>query len=146
MTDVALTPQQEQWMRYLDDQMPAVERAEFERRLLEDPELAAETARFQALTTLAASVRLQEPTDREIRRFWARFYNRTEWQLGWILFLTGLVVLLLEGISLLVSSGLPWHVKCAVFATFGGGALLAWNTLRLKLKTSRFDRYRGILR
>ena len=35
----------------------------------------------------------------------------------------------------------PAAVLCAV-----GAAILVWNAARLKMRTSRFDRYRGVMR
>ena len=147
MSDAALTKSQEMLMAWLDDELAPEQRAEFERMMLEDPELAAEAARMQSLADLTRGMRLPEPTDREIRRFWARFYNRSEWTLGWMMLLGGVVVLLGEGLyTLVVTQALPWSVKTAALSTLVGGGLLLWNTMRLKLRASRFDRYRGVLR
>src|SRR5205085_774319 len=123
------------------------DRFAFEQQVRDDSRLAAELAHLQSLADLARHMPLQEPTDREIRKFWARFYNRSEWTVGWVLLLAGLLVLLGEGLYWLATTReLTWYVKAAVLSTVAGGALLVWNTLRLKLRASRFDRYRGVLR
>ena len=94
---------------------------------------------------LASAAFALEPSDHEIRRFWSRFYNRTEWRLGWVLFSAGLVILAVEGLYLLiVSDVMSWMQKGAILSTVLGGLILLWHTVRLKLRTSHFDRYRGV--
>lgn len=145
--DLPLNDRERQLMAYVDDEMSPAERAAFELAMREDRELALEAVRLENLMDLSRSVALPEPTDAEVRRFWARFYNRTEWQVGWALFLVGVTVLAGNGLYLLVTStSLTWTQKAAVISTLLGGALLLWNVLRLKVRTSRFDRYRGVMR
>ena len=123
--DAPLTSDQEKLMAYVDDEMSPEERTEFEKRLAAEPELA---------------------TDHEMRRFWESFYNRSEWQIGWILLITGVVILGGYGVFELLRSGQPLLIKIAALAALAGGGILFWNTLRLKMRTSRFDRYRGVMR
>ncbi len=144
--DTPLTSDQEKLMAYVDDEMSPEERTEFEKRLAAEPELAAESAGFQCLTDITKSMTLAEPTDHEMRRFWESFYNRSEWQIGWILLITGVVILGGYGVFELLRSGQPLLIKIAALAALAGGGILFWNTLRLKMRTSRFDRYRGVMR
>jgi hypothetical protein len=44
------------------------------------------------------------------------------------------------------TTSLSWVSKTAALLALSGGVLLVWNTARLKLRTSRFDRYRGVMR
>jgi anti-sigma factor RsiW len=145
--DAPLTESQRLLTAFLDDELAPAERAAFERRIAADAELAREIARQRSLIDIAQAAALAEPTDHEVRRFWARFYNRTEWQLGWVLLAIGLVVLAAEGAYLLLTTdALGWLSKAAIVSTAAGGGLLLWNTMRLKLRTSHFDRYRGVMR
>lgn len=145
--DQVLTESQALMMAYVDDELTPEERTAFEDRLAEDPELAAEVASYQSLMGLTGSMAVMEPTDHEIRRFWSRFYNRTEWRFGWLLLSFGLLVSCGYGLYyLLVSETVHVLLKVAVLSIVLGGGTLIWNTLRLKLRTSRFDRYRGVLR
>ena len=145
--DPPLTAQQQQMMAYVDDELSPSERSSFEQVMGEDSGLAMETARHKTLLDLSRSMTLMEPSDREVRRFWARFYNRSEWRLGWCLFISGLIVLVVEGIYLLVATDLlAWYHKVALFSVLAGAGILLWNTVRLRLRTSRFDRYRGVMR
>jgi hypothetical protein len=132
---------------YLDDELTAPERLEFEQQLATDPKLATEVAELRCLQDLTQSLQLAEPSDHEVRRFWESFYNRSEWQLGWGLLLFGGVILGVFGLyELLVSEEVPALVKVGSVAALLGGGILFWNTLRLKLRAHRFDRYRGVIR
>lgn len=145
--DPPLTARQQQMMAYVDDELSPAERSAFEQLMEEDPELAMETTRHKNLLDLSGSIALMEPSDREVRRFWARFYNRSEWRLGWCLFIGGLIVLVGDGMYLLVNTDeLDWYQKAGLFSVLLGAGILLWNTVRLRLRTSRFDRYRGVMR
>ncbi len=145
--DPPLTAKQQQMMAYVDDELSPTDRRAFEELIEADPELAMETASHKNLLDLSRSLALLEPSDREVRRFWGRFYNRSEWRLGWCMFIGGLVVLVGEGIYLLVATdSLEWYHKAALFSVLAGAGILLWNTVRLRLRTSRFDRYRGVMR
>ncbi|MCA8940983.1 MAG: hypothetical protein KDB80_00360 [Planctomycetes bacterium] len=148
MTDDApLTDRQLQLMAFLDDEMSPEERARFQREINEDPELAIEVASYRNLVEVTASMRVMEPADHEMRRFWAKFYNRGEWRLGWILIFLGVSVLFGFGIYWLIThEAIPLPVKLAVLSVVAGALILLVNTLRLKIRTHRFDRYRGVLR
>lgn len=141
-----LTETQQLLMTYIDDEMDRAQRTAFEKRLGDNPQLAAEAAQYRELMDMTHSMAVIEPTEHEMRRFWSRFYNRAEWRLGWVLFLVGLLVLLGEGIYLLLTSDTGWHIKAAAISTLVGMVVLLWNTVRLKIRTSRFDRYRGVMR
>jgi anti-sigma factor RsiW len=132
---------------WVDGELPPAERARFERMLTEDQSLAAEAAAQKAIADMTRSLSAFEPTEAEMRRFWSSFYNRTEWRIAWVLLIVGLVGLLGEGIYLLLTAqSLSWIIKTAAMSTLAGAALLVWNTARLKMRTSRFDRYRGVMR
>ena len=145
--DAPLTESERQMMAYVDDELAPEERADFERAMEQDPGLAMEAVKFQNLLDMSRSLTLSEPSDHEMRRFWGRFYNRTEWQLGWVLLLAGVAVLLAEILYLVFSTdALTWLAKAAFVSVVIGGGLLIWNTVRLKMRTSHFDRYRGVMR
>jgi hypothetical protein len=134
-------------MAYIDDELTPAERESFELELERDRELALEVVEYQSLAALSSAMRIREPTDQERRRFWARFYNRTEWRIGWALLGLGMLgVLLSIAWEIWVTDRIPVHVKVAVAVTCVGFVLILWNVMRLKWKTDRFDRYRGVLR
>ncbi|MGE0144400.1 MAG: zf-HC2 domain-containing protein [Planctomycetota bacterium] len=145
--DPPLSERQALMMAYVDDELSAADRRRFEAMLAEDPGLAAETADYQTMLQLGHAAASLEPTDRELRRFWSRFYNKTQWNLGLILFLSGLLILL--GFCFqcfVIEAELPLLVKIAIGCTLAGGCLLGWSVFRQRRIQHRFDRYRGVLR
>lgn len=147
MNDPQPSDKQLMLMAWLDGELSPQERSKFEVMLRDDPQLAAEAASQRSLLDLTKTMHNLEPTEAEMRRFWASFYNRTEWQVAWVLLTAGIAGLVGEGIYLLMTADtLSWVIKTAALSTLAGGALLIWNTARLKMRTSRFDRYRGVMR
>ncbi len=139
--------QQQLMMAYVDDELDPREREEFRAQMAADPELAREVTQFQNLATMTRDLKLKEPTDYEWDRFWASLFNRLERQTGWVLFSLG--VLLLVGYAAFEflsadSIELPWKLGgCGLFA---GAGLLFLSVLRGRLRTMKYDRYRGVKR
>ena len=119
-SDAPLTQSQMRLMAYIDDEMSAQERTDFERQLAEDADLASEVAEMQCLETLTRSMELAEPTDHEVRRFWASFYNRGEWQLGWALMCVGAVMVIGYGLFVL-------QLSAYLLRLLTGGPLIGGN-------------------
>ena len=147
LVDPPLSDRDALMMGYVDDELDAADRRRFETMMADDPELAAEVAGYRSMIDLSRSSGTLEPTDRELRRFWSRFYNRAEWRVGWVLMIGGLIVLGSVGCYELVQiASVPWVVKGAVLSILLGGGILIWSTTRQKFRSSRFDRYRGVVR
>ena len=144
--DAPLTEHQQRMMAYVDDEMTPEQRRSFEAELAKNPELAIEVAGYRNLIDLTDSMRAMEPADHEMRRFWAKFYNRGEWRLGWLLVAAGTAILFGFGVWSLCATDAPWIVKVAVLSVIAGLLLLLVNTIRFKMRTHQFDRYRGVLR
>ncbi len=145
--DAPLGEREQALMAYIDDELSPNQRREFELRLQSDVELAREASEFKNLVDVSRSMALTEPTDVEVRRFWARFYNRSEWRLGWVLLILGTIAVVAELVYLLMSSdALSWTIKIGVLFALIGGGMLVFNAARLKMRTSHFDRYRGVMR
>jgi hypothetical protein len=146
-TDPPLGEREALTMAYVDDELEPGARRRFEAMMADDPELAAEVAAHRVMLDLGHSSGQLEPSEREVRRFWSRFYNRAEWRAGWILLGGGLAVLGTVGCYELIQvTGLSWIVKGAVLSILVGGGLLLWSTCRQRIRTRRFDRYRGVTR
>lgn len=134
-------------MGYVDDELSSADRRRFETMMADDPALATEVADYRTMLDMGKASASLEPTEREMRRFWARFHNRAEWHLGWSLLLGGVAVLLAAGIyEVIISTTLSTMIKAALLSTMAGGAILGWSILRQRRIQLRFDRYRGVMR
>ncbi|MCC6781266.1 MAG: hypothetical protein IT457_00370 [Planctomycetes bacterium] len=146
-TDPPLSEREALTMAYVDDELSHEERQRFEAMMAEDQALAAAVAEQRVMLDLGRAATSVEPTERELRRFWSRFHNRAEWQLGWTLLLGGLAVLAVFGIcEVCLAEGLPTMVKVAVLCTIAGAAILCGSVLRQRKLQARLDRYRGVVR
>jgi hypothetical protein len=144
--DTPLSERDALLMAYVDGELSAHDRRRFEAMMAEDAELAAIEAEHRMLLDIGRASERLEPTDRELRRFWAKFYNRAQWRTGWVLIFAGSAVAIGFGIYELVIADLHWLFKTAILSIVLGGVLLLWSTIRQKVRTGRFDRYRGVLR
>ena len=50
------------------------------------------------------------------------------------------------GLFMLLASEVHLIIKIATGSALVGGAILLWNTVRLNIRTAKFDRYRGVVR
>ena len=66
--------------------------------------------------------------------------------MGWVLLVAGLGVLSAYGLFLMLASEVHMIIKIATVSALVGAATLLWNTVRLKIRTARFDRYQGVVR
>jgi len=134
-------------MGYVDDELEPEQREEFVCHMRECEPCAAETIEFQRLAAITDGLKLKEPTDVEIERFWTSIYNRLERSSGWVLF--GFGVLLLGGYGMFrflaaERIDVAWRIGGGSLAL--GATLLFTSVLRHRLRTLRFDRYRGVKR
>jgi anti-sigma factor RsiW len=136
---------------YLDGELDAVERAEFERRLEAGEISRTELKEMQKMRDLTDSFRLQSFPDHEWDRYWERTYNRLERNLGWILVSLGAIVLLSVGLYELLREWLldgasPWWLRAATGSLALGLGFLFVSVVRERLFVRRTDPYRGIER
>lgn len=139
--------QQQLIMAYVDDELGPEERAAFRARLATDPELAREVTEFENLAAMTRGLQLKEPTDYEWDRFWSSLFNRLERHTGWLLFSLGATLLVAYAAFEFLraeSIALPW--KLGGSGLCAGAGLLFLSVLRGRLRTMKFDRYRGVKR
>jgi ferric-dicitrate binding protein FerR (iron transport regulator) len=139
--------QQIQLMAYLDGEMDARQRSEFERVLLDNPPLQQQLAQFQRLQGLVQQVRIPEPKldlwDEYPRRGGEKAFRL----LGWLLFLAGVLIVALGSEYLLWRSDeIPWILKAGITLMIAGLAVLLGSVLSRRGHESKTDRYKEILR
>lgn len=136
---------------YLDGELDAPEREEFERRLKSGEISRTELEEMRAVRGLTRSVQLRPFLDDDWDRYWERTYNRLERNLGWILLSLGAIVLLSVGLyeflrEWLLDGSSPWWLRVATAAVAVGLGFLFVSVVRERLFVRKTDPYRGIER
>ena len=139
--------QQIQLMAYLDGEMNPQERTQYERVLMQSPELQRRLAQFQKLQSIVRRVRIPEPKP----ELWDEFPRRnTEKWLhisGWVLFVVGaLIVAIASQYFLWMTNDIPCCLKIG-FSLLGAGLVLLLVSVHLRRrKEGKTDRYKEIVR
>ena len=133
-------------MAYLDGEMSPPDKARFEQRLADSPQLQEELARFRRLSDELAAMAFPEPSDVELDRFWKGVYNRMERWVAWAVLLAGLGGALCYGAfhairALISDPQTALLVKVAVVAVLVGLVTLFLSLFRERLAVYKSDRY-----
>lgn len=136
---------------YLDDELDPPERAEFERELARNRDLAEELAQMRSMQEVTGSMELKDFPDQVWERYWDGTYNRIERNIGWLLFSIGVIILMAAGlyelvITLISDAAGPWWLKAAIGAVCGGLSILFVSVLRERLFMRQRDPYREVQR
>jgi len=139
--------QQIQLMAYLDGEMDARQRSEFEKILLDSPPLQQQLAQFQRLQGLMQNVRIPEPR-LELWDEYSRKGGEKAFRLvGWLLFVAGALIVALGSEYLLWRSDeIPWILKAGITFMIAGLAVLLASVLSRRRCESKTDRYKEIIR
>jgi anti-sigma factor RsiW len=135
-----------QAMAYADGELSGEARAAFEALLPQRPDLVREVARHQRLSVLARHAAPPEPMDHEWRRLSRDPFQRALLVTGWVLGLSGLLLLVGWGLHGLFTSDLELFPKLALAALGLGLLALALAVLRGRLMTRPYDPYTEIQR
>lgn len=135
-----------QMMAFLDDELPHEERLAFTRQCAVDRALATELAKYRRLHDITNSMRLREPEDHEIERFYAQLSARLERGIALWLIAAGLLGLAASCLYYLTQSALPLAIRLSLGSLSIGGCMLTWHLCRLRLRLRHLDRYHGVVR
>lgn len=133
-------------MAYVDGELGAAARAEFEARLAASPALRTAVAELKELELLARAAAPREPLDHEWDALAREPLQRGALGLGWILLALGSLGLSVFALVQLFRSGAPLVLKLLCATLLLGGALLFGATLRARLRTMHLDPYRKVQR
>ena len=138
-------------MAAIDAEITERERAELERLLAGDPELAAEWQRMTRVKEVTDGMALRKPPDEAWDGYRKSVYNRVERGLGWILLSVGTIALLGYGAwrwieALLASTALPAWVKFAIGAVALGLVILFVSVIRERVFRQRREPYEEVQR
>lgn len=141
----------DQLMRALDGELDAAERAAFDRRLADDPELREEWRRLSRAREATMGLKLRNPPEQIWDGYWTSVYSRTERGIGWILTSLGAIVVGGWAVwvwigELLADSTVPPIVRYGMIAMFLGLVILAVSVVRHRINVLRTDPYKDIQR
>lgn len=154
MNDERTDPMDErtdQLMRALDGELDAAERAAFEARLGDDPELREEWRRLSRAREATMGMKLRHPPEEVWDAYWTSVYSRAERGLGWILVSLGVIVVGGWAVwtwvgTLLADTTTPLIVRAGMIAMFLGVVILAVSVVRHRINVLRTDPYKDIQR
>ncbi len=125
-------------MAYLDDELDAEQRKEFEEHIASCRQCSAEFEEFKELKKLTENVKLVEPEERIWQQYWGGIYNRLERGVGWILFSVSAILLLIYAGFKIIEAVIKdpavenW-LKAALLILLAGLAILFVSVARERL-------------
>ena len=133
-------------MAYVDDQLDAEARREFESRLALEPELAREVTGLRRLELFARTSAPPEPAELEWRRLESEPLQRSVVALGWVATVAGALGLCVALLMALWSAGMePWQ-KLALSMLIGGLTLVFLAVARRRWRSRPYDPYTAVQR
>ena len=134
-------------MGYIDGELAPSLQDRFKTHMQDCTQCAQELVRYQELTQVAHSIRLREPQDVELERFWENIYNRMERHSAWGLIAAGVSLPVVALVLAVIQTDLlAWWLKAGIGAVAVGFLLLFISVLRERMRTMPYDRYRGVKR
>ena len=129
-------------MRYLDGEMTASERTDFERHLETCDECRRFLADMSELKEVTESMKIADLPETVWEKYWTGIYNRIERSVAWFLFIIGAVMMI--GYSMYQAFTDPTidsFVRLAGTLMVAGFAVLLLSVIREKFAVNRADRY-----
>lgn len=134
-------------MRYIDGEMNAAERTDFERHCADCGDCRRSLDAYAALDSLTRRVKMVDPTDAFWERYWRSLYRRVERRTAWVLILAGAAMLLLFALQqIVVSLREVTFEKIAVALLAAGFVLLLVSVARERAHQKKVDPYRDVQR
>lgn len=134
---------------YVDGELTAEEKAEFEAELAANPELRAELEEFTRLKEVTNKMHYADIPDEVWESYWQSVYRKTERGLGWILMSAGAIILLCFALynafsNLFTNPEIPLWVKIGLPALVGGAIILLVSYIRERIFSYKRERYREV--
>ncbi|MBN1164128.1 MAG: zf-HC2 domain-containing protein [Candidatus Krumholzibacteriota bacterium] len=134
-------------MRYLDREMSARERKEFEEHLENCPACRESLREFSRLEALTRKVKIKDPVDMFWEGYWKSIYRRVERKSAWILFISGLILVSAYAVFRVVRDfGAFTFEKAALLILLAGVLLLLISVVRERIHQKKVDKYKDIER
>ena len=133
--------------KVVDSCATAGERREVEIMAQNDPEVAEALTEQQQAVDAVRSVGLPEPEDAIREEYWSGVCNRIERRSGWGLVCVGLALVVGYGIyELMTDPGVHTIYRLGMAALIVGFGLLLRGVLGVRMRLSKSDRYKEIVR
>ena len=138
-------------MGYLDKELSDLETQKLKLHLLECKHCYEEFSHFQEMQGVLETISIVTPEDKFWDGYWHGIYNRMERGLGWIITITGLIVLLSGGLiwiltDILLNKGEPVWFRFGLFFTMVGFVVLLMSICRERYRVMKHERYKDIRR
>ncbi len=129
-------------MRYVDGEMEALEREEFESHLKDCESCRRLLSEFSMMKEVTGTMQIADLPEKVWEKYWSVVYNQLERSVAWFFFIIGAVVLILYSVyEMLTEPGLASIVRSGLILMFVGFAVLLLSVLREKLTVNKSDRY-----
>ena len=129
-------------MRYVDEEMDAQERSNYERHLESCESCRTSLEEMTALKEVTDTMKIAELPEAVWEKYWTGIYNKVERSVAWFFFIIGSIIV--SGYSIyrmIVDPGIDSILRLGIVLTVIGAAILFLSVLREKMAVNRKDRY-----
>ena len=138
-------------MGAIDNELDTEQRQEFEQALAQNKAWQLEYEKYKNLKEVTGTMQFSSPSPEVWDQYWLTIYNRIERGIGWLIFSTGVVILLtylgFHMVEAIINEpNLAIILKVGILLTIGGLALLFVSVVRERLFTRKYDPYKEIKR
>ena len=129
-------------MRFIDGEMDAPERRNFERHLESCESCRMVLEEMTALKEVTDTMKIAELPEAVWEKYWTGIYNKVERSVAWFLFIVGSTIICSYSIyRVIVDPGMDNIIRLGVVLVFIGLAVLFLSVLREKITVNKKDRY-----
>jgi hypothetical protein len=134
-------------MRYIDGEMNAAEREDFEGHLASCEQCRKAMEEMKSVERLTGMVKIRDPQDDFWELYWKKMFRRLERKTAWILIITGAVLMVLYALwKGITDFGELTFTKVVTVIVVAGFVILLISVVRERIHQYRTDRYKDIER
>ncbi len=134
-------------MRYIDGEMTADEKAEYEEHMASCDECRMAVEELGRVERLTGMMKIRDPMDDFWEVYWRRLYRRLERKTGWLLAIAGAALIVLYALWKGVTDfGEITFTKVVSVVVVAGLGILLVSVIRERWHQYKTDRYRDIER
>lgn len=131
---------------YVDDELTDAEKLEFERELTHSAELRDELQEFILLKEVTKTMRYADIPEQVWESYWESLYKKSERGIGWTLFSSGAIVVLIFGMyemlfGLMINPDAPLWLQIGIPTMLAGAIIMLVSFLRERIFARKRERY-----